>query len=329
VKRRVFLTGAAALLVGVRAHGQAPGRVRRIGYLIPRSQANELDTAFFDAMRNLGYIEGRTLHVEYRWSANSEQRAEESAGELAARNVEVIVTATTMAVRAATRTTRSIPIVMAASADPVNAGLIASLARPGGNVTGLTLVSTDTAAKRLQLLGELIPGATRVAILLEGSGEPGPGEEVNAMLVRELSSAARQLGMTLAVHGIRSATGIGAVFEALARERTQAVLVQASRLTIGSRQEIAGAAARHRLPAMYETEGFVSVGGLASYGPNLSEMYRRAAIYVDRILKGARPSELPVEQPSKFEFAINLKAARAIDLVIPPAILLRADRVIE
>ena len=318
-----------AVVAWPRAGAQRSNRLRRIGVLNARSAPNELDAAFRDGMRARGYIEGRDLAIETRWGGTSIERAQELAAELVARDVEVIVTATTAAVRGAMRATRSVPIVMAASADPVGSGLVASLARPGGNVTGLTLNSTDTAAKRLQLLRELIPSATRAAVLLEGATVPGAGEQVNLLLIDQLQAAARQIGLSLTVKGIGTAGEIESALQVMQRERAQVLLVQASRLMIDNRSSIVELVAQHRLPAMYEVKGFVEAGGLLSYGPSLEDMYRRAAGYVDKILKGAKPADLPIEQPIKFELFINMRAAKALDITIPPSILLRAERVIE
>lgn len=329
LRRRTFLIAAGAVCAAPLARAQTPVRVRRIGYLSARAQPNELDAAFRAALRDLGYFEGRSLQIEYRWGAASEAQAATLAAELVARNVEVIVTATTAAIRGAMRATKRIPIVMAASADPVGAGLVASLARPGGNVTGLTLVSNDTAAKRLELLRLLVPGAKRVAILLEGTSSPGSGDQVNSLLIAELQAAARELGLSVTVQGMTGAGEIDGAFEAIARGRAQALLVQASRLSIDNRARIVELAARHRLPAMYEVEGFVSAGGLLSYGPSLADMYRRAAGYVDRILRGTPAADLPVERPNKYELVINVKTARALALRVPQELLLRADRLIE
>ena len=323
----------ALLLLGLastsqRAGAQAPGRVRHIGFLNLRSAPNEFDAAFRDAMRALGYVEGRTIGIDDRWAAGSEQRAEAFAAELVGRNVEVIVTATTAGIRAAMRATKKIPIVMAASSDPVGAGLVASLAHPGGNVTGLSLVSTDTGAKRLQLLREVVPSATRIAVLLNRA-TAGPGEQVNLLLIEQLEAASRQMGLSLTVTYLSSGAEIASAFAAMQRERAQALIVQAGPVTIDNRARIVELAAQHRLPALYEVEGFVDAGGLLSYGPSIVDMYRRAALYVDRILKGAKPADLPVELPNKFDLVVNLKTAKALGITIPQSLLLRADRAIE
>lgn len=327
-RRRLLLAAGAWLAAGA-ALAQAPARVRRIGVLNARAAPNELDAAFRAALRDFGYVEGRTLVIEYRWGAGSEARATAFAQELLAQDVEVIVTATTAAVRGAMRATTRVPIVMAASADPVGAGLAKSLARPGGNVTGLTLVSTDTAAKRLQLLRELVPGARRVALLHEETGAPGRGDEVNALMIAQVRDAAATLGMSVAAHGVSSAEAFDGAFAAMARDGAQALLVQVSRLAIENRARVTELAAQHRLPAMYEDQGFVAGGGLVSYGPSLVDLYRRAAGYVDRILRGARAADLPIERPDRYEMAVNLKAARGLGLPVPREVLLRADRVIE
>ena len=316
-------------LASPRIAAQAAATLRRIGFLTLRAEPNEYDAAFRDAMRRLGYVEGSTLKIDYRWAAGSERRAEELAAELVASDVEVIVTATTAAIRAAMRATRSIPIVMAASADPIIAGIVASHAQPGGNVTGLSMVSTDTATKRLQLLREFLPSTTRVAVLLFGTSAPGPGDQGNALLIEQLRTAAAQLGMSLVVAGIGSSADIANAFATIERGGAQALIVQASAVTIDNRARIVERAATHRLPAVYETEGFVQAGGLLSYGPSLVEMYRRAATYVDKILKGAKPGSLPVEQPDKYELVINRTTARTLGLTIPQALMVRADRLID
>jgi putative tryptophan/tyrosine transport system substrate-binding protein len=320
---------AVGLAGGVpRSAAQAPDKLRRIGFLNLRSEPNEFDAAFREGMRALGYVEGRTLEIEYRWAAGSEQRAEAFAAELVARNVEVIVTATTAGIRSAMRATKTIPIVMAASSDPVGAGLVASLARPGGNVTGLSLVSTDTGAKRLQLLREVAPSATRIAVLLNNASA-GPGAQVNILLIQQLEAASRQMGLALAVTYLSNGAELADKFATMQRERAQALIVQAGPVTLDNRIRISELAAQHRLPALYEVEGFVDAGGLMSYGPSIVDMYRRAAGYVDRILKGARPADMPVELPIKYDMVISLKTAKALGLQVPQSLILRADRVID
>lgn len=308
-----------------RALAQPVARMRRIGFITLRSGPNEYDAAFRDALRSLGYVEGRTIRIDYRWAAGNEKRADELVADLLAQNVEVIVAATAPAIRAAMRATKRIPIVMAATADPVSSGLVASLARPGGNVTGLSLVSPDTAAKRLQLLQELIPSATRIGVLLMNTGV---AREFDA-LIGQLEPAAQRLGLRLSMAAVRSGEEIDAALATMQRDRTHALIVAATPVSIDNRKLIAELAARHRLPAMYEVDGFVEAGGLVSYGPSLADMYKRAAIYVDKILKGAKPADLPVELPIKYDLAINLTAAKALGLQLPQTLIVRADRVIE
>jgi putative ABC transport system substrate-binding protein len=329
-RESVFALVAIGLPSAPRGVGaQQPDRIRHIGFLTLRSAPNEYDTAFRDALRNLGYVENRTIQIEYRRAAGSEQRAKELAAELLARKVEVLVVATTPAIRAAMGATKTIPIVMAASADPVGTGLVASLASPGGNVTGLSLISTDTGAKRLQLLHELIPSATRITVLVQGAIAIGRGERANSLLIEQLQHAAQLLGLSLTVTGIDRAADIAGALATVQRERAQALLVQASPLAIDNRAHIVELAARHRLPAMYEVEGFVDAGGLVSYGPSLSDMYRRAAGYVDALLKGAKPADLPVELPNKYDLVFNLKTAKVLGLQIPQSLILRASRVVD
>ena len=333
--RRRFVSTIALALVSGRSYGFPPGarattpdRVRRIGFISMRSGPGEFDAAFRDALRGLGYVEGRTIEIEYGWAAESGKRAEELAARLAGRNVEVIVAATTVAIRAAMRATTTIPIVMAAAADPVASGLVASLSRPGGNVTGLSLTSTDTGAKRLQLLREVVPAVRRVAALLVERGSPDD-TAINARLVEELQTAARRLGITLTSTTVRAAGEIPAAFATIRRQDAKALFVPVNSLVLDNRARIIELAAEHRLPTMYELEGFVTAGGLLSYGPSVTDMYRRAATYVDRVLKGASPAELPIEQPAVFRLAVNLRTAEALALRIAPALMARADVVVR
>ena len=326
--RRTFLiaflaAGFASATPRIFAQG-----ARRIGFLSLRSGLNEYDAAFREALRTLGYAEGQTIHIDYRWAAGSEERADALVAEILAAKPEVIVAATTPAVRAAMRATKTVPIVIAAAADPLATGLVASLARPGGNVTGLSLVSPDTAAKRLQLLQELVPSVSRIGVLIMDADGPG-ATNPNTPLAQELQSAAKKLRLQLAFQAIRSGSEILEAFAAIQRAGVQALIVGATPISIDHRARITEMAARHRLPAMYESQGFVESGGLLSYGPSLVDMYRRAAGYVDKILKGAKPADLPIELPVKYELAVNLKAAKALGLRLPQSLIMRADRVIE
>jgi putative ABC transport system substrate-binding protein len=239
--------------------------------------------------------------------------------------VDVIVTATTAGTRAAMEATRTLPIVMAATADPVATGLVASLARPGGNVTGLSLQTPDVASKRLQLAREIVPGAERIALLAEKT--PSPTQGTTASLVSESAAAAKTLGVALIVRDVDAAHALPEAFDAFRREKAQALIVQVSPLLVEHRATIVALASRNRLPAIYEARNFVDAGGLASYGPDLRATYRRAADYVDRILRGARPGDLPVEQPERIALVVNLSAAKALGLTLPDAVMLQAETV--
>jgi len=323
--RRAFLATAAAgmVVIPAAARAQHAGKVHRIGFLSLQSGLNSTTEAFAQGMRELGYVEGRNLIVEYRWAARKEERLPELAAELVRLKVEVIVTAAAPAIEAAKRATSTIPIVMATAADPVGSGLVASLARPGGNVTGLSALSTDLAGKRLQLARELVPKASRVAVLAYH------GTSATRLFLEEMRTAAQQMEVQLVVQEVQAAADLPGAFAAMQRERAQALVVQISPFTADNARRIVDLAAQHRLPAMYDVRSFVDAGGLVSYGPSLPEMFRRAAFYVDRILKGAKPADLPIEQPTKFEMVINLKTARALGLSIPQSLLVRADQVIE
>ncbi len=302
---------------------QQPAQTPRIGLLFLLSGPNPNVDAFRRGLRELGWIEGQNIAIEYRWAAGREDRLPALAADLVRLKVAVIVTASTPAVRAAGQATRTIPIVVAAMPDPMATGLIASLGRPGGNVTGLSLLSTDLAGKRLQLLKEVAPHATRVAVLaLQGS-------QATPLLFREVEAAARVVGIQPQLFAVRGPQEFAAAFAAMRQGHTGALIVQASPVSLEHREEIATLAAKDKLPAMYEVRPFAEVGGLMRYGPDLAVMYRRAATFVDKILKGAKPADLPVEQPTRFELVVNLKTAKALGLTIPPSILIRADQVIQ
>jgi putative ABC transport system substrate-binding protein len=323
--RRAFLATAAAgmVVIPAAARAQHASKVHRIGFLSLQSGLNSTTEAFAQGMRELGYVEGRNLTVEYRWAARKEERLPELAVELVRLKVEVIVTAAAPAIEAAKRATSTIPIVMATAADPVGSGLVASLARPGGNVTGLSALSTDLAGKRLQLARELVPKASRVAVLAHH------GTSATRLFLEEMRVAAQQMEVQLVVQEVQAADDLPGAFAAMQRERAQALVVQITPFSADNARRIVELAAQYRLAAMYDVRSFVDAGGLVSYGPSLPEMFRRAAFYVDRILKGAKPADLPIEQPRKFELVINMKTARALGLSIPQSLLVRADQVIE
>jgi putative ABC transport system substrate-binding protein len=331
--RRTFIVSVAFGLCATppAAFAQGPGKVYRVGYLNFRAGPAAADEAFVSGMRELGYSVGRNLIIEYRWAGNDEARLPPLADELVRLKVDVIVTAGTPATRAAMRAAGTIPIVMAAVADPVGTGLVASLGRPGGNVTGMTLQSTDLARKRLQLIRDIVPRATRIALLVRADdAQPDPARlGSTALLVAETEAAARQLGIVLLARTIANADELPDAFAQFRREQAQALIVQVSPLALDQRARIAELAARQRMPAMYEIRNFVDAGGLVSYGPDLQDMYRRAATYVDRIFRGAKPGDLATEQPGKFEMVINMQTAKALGLTIPQSLLLRADEVIQ
>lgn len=273
-------------------------------------------------LRDLGYAEGQNIKIEYRWAEGAPDRIPRLAADLVSLEVAVIVTGGEQAILAAKQATRTIPIVMGASNDAVQSGLVASLARPGGNITGMTILSPDLSRKRLQLLAEVLPLASRIAVL---SNPSYPG---TALEMRETLSAAKELGLTLHTLEVRREAELEAAIEA-AREKADALLLLGDPFFTAHRRLIAGLATRHRLPGVFYWKEFADAGGLMSYGPNLRDMYRRAAWYVDRILKGAKPADLPVEQPTRYEFAINLLTAKAFNLAIPQSALVRADSVIR
>jgi putative ABC transport system substrate-binding protein len=321
----IFIVALALSIVAAPliADAQQPGKVSRIGFLSPGGATSSPTDAFRQGLRELGYVEGQNLVVEYRWADGDTARLPVLAAELVQLRVDVLVAATNPAVLAARQATSTIPIVFTASSDPVGTGLVASLAHPGGNVTGLSLVTPELSGKRLQLLRETLPRLTRVALLWD-AGHVGMADRV-----KETEAAARQLGVTLHVEWVRDLAGLDRAFATLAQARPDAFLTTVEPFTGDHRQRIVAFAAQQRLPAMYEERDFVDAGGLMAYGPNLAVNYRRAATYVDKILRGTKPADLPVEQPTKFELVINLKTARALGLTIPQSVLIRADEVIR
>jgi putative ABC transport system substrate-binding protein len=306
---------------------QQPKKVTRIGYLSGGDPARESTRSepFRLALSELGYIEGRNIAIEYRYSEGKQDRLPELAAELVRLKVDIIVLLGGVAVRAAMNTTKTIPIVMMGiSADPVELGLVESLARPGGNVTGLTTLSRELGGKRLELLKEAVPKVARVAVLYE-AGIPAAVLEVK----EDLPVAARALGLTVRSWEVRDAGGFEKVFAALNRERPDGLYVTTGPLMTANVKRIAGLALKSRLPSVYGSREAVDAGGLMSYDADVADSYRRVAYYVDKILKGAKPADLPVEQPTKFDLVINLKTANQIGVTIPPSILVRADKVIK
>jgi putative ABC transport system substrate-binding protein len=310
------------------AQAQQPKKVSRIGYLSTRDPASESprSEAVRLGLRELGYIEGQNLAIEYRYSAGKRERFSALAAELVRLKVDIIVVAGgDPAVRNAMNATKTIPIVMTGGgADPVEAGFVESLARPGGNVTGITLLVLELGGKRLELLQEAVPKVTRVAALYE-SANPSSVREVKEVL----PAAARALGLTIRPWGIRAADEFEGVFAAQSKERSDGLYVSTGALMNSNQKRIVSYAAKSRLPAVYGRREYVDNGGLMYYGADLADSYRRVATYVDKILKGAKPADLPVEQPTKFELVINLKTAKQIGLIIPQSVLYRANRVIR
>jgi putative ABC transport system substrate-binding protein len=328
MERRAFLgTLAGGLLAApLVVEAQQPAKTYRIGVIVTSApnETEHLIKALSEGLRELGYVDGRNIVMERRYAEGRQERLPALAEELVRLNVDVIVTGSNPVVAAVKQTTTKIPIVMAVSRDPVGAGFIASLARPGGNITGLSNdPGPEIHAKNLEILKELVPGASRVAYLWNPLP---PGAESYRKVVED---AARRLGVRLQPTAIRGHDDVERAFKDMVRERADAALVAQDPVLISARSQVAREAAKSRLPAMYGNTEYVEAGGLMSYGPSIVHQFRRAATYVDRILKGARPGDLAVEQPTKFELAINLKAAKALGLTIPPSLLQRADHVIE
>jgi putative ABC transport system substrate-binding protein len=284
--------------------------------------------AFHQGLRELGWVEGQNIAMESRYAEGRYERLPALAAELVRLKPDVIVAGITAAALAAKNVTRTIPIVVGVSLDPVGSGLVASLARPGGNVTGLSLMGVEITAKQMELLKEAVPKVSRVAVL-RYPGAPPSTHPTHPAMVKEAERAARLLGIQLQVLAARGPEDFDSAFSAMARERAEALLVLPDAMFTLQRTRLAELAAKHRLPAMYGLKEHAEAGGLIAYGADLRYNYRRAAAYVDKILKGAKPADLPVEQPMKFELVINMKTAKALGLTIPPSVLVRADHVIE
>src|SRR5262245_54687924 len=306
------------------AEAQQAGKVPRVGILSPGSSAVPalaLHDSFRRGLRELGYIEGKNIFIEIRYAGGKQDRLSDLATELVKLKVDVIVTTGTPGVLAAKNATSAIPIVFWSVSDPVRAGLVSSLARPGGNITGLSMLEPELGGKRLELLKETFPRITKIAYL-RNPDFPGPA-------LAAMPEAARALGLELQSLDVRTAKDFDGAFEAVLKERSQALTVASVPVIWSNRQRIVAFAARNRLPAIYPGSEFIDMGGLMFYGVSFSDLIRRAATYVDKILKGAKPADLPVEQPTKFEFIINLITAEQIGVSIPPNVLVRADRVIN
>jgi ABC-type uncharacterized transport system substrate-binding protein len=324
---------AVALTLGLcvapfAGEAQQAANVARIGYLSTNHGANpHLREAFLQGLRDLGYVEGGNVVIEYRDAEGKPERLPALAAELVGLKVDVIfVGGGTLAALAAMQATRTVPIVFAGVADPVGSGLVTSLARPGGNVTGLSMLAPELVGKCLELLTQAVPGVSRVAVLWR----PGAlGERTDKDMLKEAEVAARALGVRLQFVEARGPADFDRAFSDMTRARAGALTVLTSNMFFIERRRLVDLAAKHRLPAVYQWREGVDAGGLMAYGPNVTDLFRRAATYVDRSLKGAKPGDLPVEQPTKFELVINLKTAKALGLTIPQSVLLRADQVIE
>jgi putative ABC transport system substrate-binding protein len=326
MKRREFITllGGAAATWPLVARAQQPGAKPIIGYLgatSPSAESRRI-AAFMQRLRELGWIEGRNVAIEHRWGGGRSERFAELAADFVQLKVDVIVTYGTPAVVAAKQATSAIPIVFAVAGDPVGSNLVTSLARPGGNVTGLSLQKVELADKRLELLREVVPGLRRLAIMAN------VGSPTAALEMREVQATARNLGHEVATFEVRRAEDIAPIFEAL-KGRADEFYVCGDSLLDTNRTRIITLATSMRLPTMSDFPEYVEAGGLMSYGPNFPDMFRRAAGYVDKILRGAKPGDLPVEQPTKFDLVINLTTAKALGLAVQESFLLRADEVIE
>jgi len=325
MKRREFITllGGAAAACPLAARAQQ-AKLPTIGFLganTPSAQT-EWTNAFVQRLRELGWIEGRTVAIEYRWAEGSSERAAEIAAEFVRLKVDAIVTSATVPALAAKQATATIPVIFAAAGDPVGTGLVATLARPGGNVTGLSVMYRDLGTKRLELLREVLSRLGRLGILFN-IGSPSPVLEME-----EVEAAARNLGLDVGRYEIRRAEHIVPAFDTL-KLRAEAVYVCSDPLVTVNQVHINALALSAQLPTMHAFREYVQSGGLMSYGPNFQDLFRRAADYVDKILRGAKPADIPVEQPTKFDLAINLKTAKALGLTVPPTLLARADEVIE
>jgi len=331
ITRRAFLAAAAATLAApLGAEAQQAGKVPSVGYLSMLSRSDPTFTGLRDAfrqgLREHGYVEGQTIRIEWRFAEGSRSRLNDLAAELIHLKVNLLFAEATPAAQAAKQATTTIPIVFSPVADPIGSGLVANLARPGGNLTGSTFMAPELGGKRLELLKEVVPGMTRVGVLLH----PGnPSEATVKSMSEETQAAARASGVQLQRLEAHDPSDFDRAFAAMSRERADGLILLPSSMFASERKRLVGLAAKNRLPTMFFFREFPEAGGLVSYGPSFPELWRRTATYVDKILKGAKPSDLPVEQPTKFELVINVKTAKALGLTIPPSLLRRADQVIE
>jgi len=327
MRRRDFtvLFVVSTALWPLHIHAQQFQKIPRIGVLLPGAPASfSLRTqAFLEGLRQLGYAEGKTIEIEWKWGDDQLDTLSGLAADLVRSNVDVLVTAGTSAARALKATTRTIPIVIAIVGDPVAAGLVDNLAHPGGNATGFSIVAPELGTKRLELLKEIVPNLPSIAVL---SNTKNPQSKIE---MKEMQTAAQAMALQLHPVEITTEDELENAFAAMNRAAAQALIVLTDPILFSQRKRIVDLASKYKLPAVYSFEGFVEEGGLISYGPSDADLFRRAAGYVDRILKGAKPSELPVEQPTKFDLYINLRTAKALGLAVPSSLLAIADEVIE
>jgi putative tryptophan/tyrosine transport system substrate-binding protein len=329
IKNKIFgcpLPSVLLLTVSL-VEAQQPRRISRLGIIRPErpgdSGGQALIDAFREGLRELGYVEGHNVALEIRWAEGKRDRLFDLAVELVRLGVDCIITGGFTATQAAKKATSTIPIVMAHASDPVRDGLVASLSHPGGNITGLSHMATELAGKRLEIVKEAVPKVSRVAVLLNTTNP------MQALNLKEAEAASLVLGVTLNSLEVREANDLEGAFQMAVRGRADALLAFADAFLNTHRKRIVDLATKNRLPAMYTEPEYIDAGGLMVYGPSISDLYRRAAIYVGKILKGTKPGELPVERPTKFELIVNLKAAKQIGLTIPPNVLARADKVIK
>jgi putative tryptophan/tyrosine transport system substrate-binding protein len=323
-KITVLILSALLFALSASAAAQQPGKVPRIAFLLASSPGPDPRVeGFRQGLRELGYVEGKNIAIEWRYAEGKEELVPKLAAELVQLNVEIILTDGTNVTRAAKNATKAIPIVMASDADPVGNGFVASLARPGGNVTGLVNLIAGLSGKRLELLKEAIPGISRVGIVWN------PENPSSVSGFKETQKAALTMAMQLQSLEVRAAENFEDAFQAAGKGRARALTVVSDSLMFNNRRRLLDLAAKHRLPTMHTQSLWVEAGALMSYGTYLPDLWRRATVYVDKILKGAKPAELPVEQPKKFEFVVNLKTAKTLNLIIPQSVVYQADRVIK
>ena len=316
----------AALAMGLGSAdlaAQQPARIARIGFLHPGTPPNASADVFRNALTDLGYVEGRDVTIEFRWAEGHLERLSPLAAELVALKVDVIVVGTTPAIKAVAEKTKTIPIVMTVVADPVADGLVQSLGRPGGNVTGLTIISPELSGKRIELLKEAVPRVGRLAILWN------PANSTHTAALRESQATAKTLSLQTVPVPVQAPADVNGAFATLVRERATALFVLDDAILFIERQRISDLAIKNRLPLVSGISGYADAGGLMTYGARQTDLYNRAAIFVDRILKGAKPANLPIERPSSFELVLNLKTAKSLGLAISDSVLWRADRLIE